>query len=162
MLVVGRRHYGRKAMPAGGGGGKSPTRELFDTLLLWKPMVALDKDGRARITVPLNDSITRFRLVAIADYGASRFGTGSTDIRVTQDLQAISGLPALVREDDHYQAMVTVRNSTTPALRVAVTPRYHGKGVPGESLPTETVSVPAGAARQLGRASWRGRVWQYV
>ncbi|MGE8589444.1 MAG: alpha-2-macroglobulin, partial [Alcaligenes sp.] len=29
--IVGRRHYGRKAVPAGGGGGKSPTRELLDT-----------------------------------------------------------------------------------------------------------------------------------
>src|SRR5690606_32157008 len=37
MQVVGRRHYGRKALPAGGGGGKSPTRELLDTLLLWEP-----------------------------------------------------------------------------------------------------------------------------
>src|SRR5690606_173536 len=42
MEVVGRRHYGRKALPAGGGGGKSPTRELLNTLLLWDPAVQLD------------------------------------------------------------------------------------------------------------------------
>src|SRR6185503_4441014 len=29
--VVGKRHYGRKSVPAGGGGGKSGARELFDT-----------------------------------------------------------------------------------------------------------------------------------
>ena len=33
MEIVGRRHFGRKAVPAGGGGGSAPTRELFDTLL---------------------------------------------------------------------------------------------------------------------------------
>ena len=34
--IIGRRHYGRKAVAAGGGGGRGATRELFDTLLLWK------------------------------------------------------------------------------------------------------------------------------
>src|SRR5690606_30859603 len=80
MQVVGRRHYGRKALPAGGGGGKSPTRELLDTLLLWEPVLELDGQGKATITFPLNDALTRFRLVAIADYGPQRFGTGSADI----------------------------------------------------------------------------------
>jgi len=46
-----------------------PTRELFDTLLLWRGRVALDANGEARIDVPLNDSLTSFRLVAIAEPG---------------------------------------------------------------------------------------------
>ncbi|HEU0230477.1 MAG TPA: MG2 domain-containing protein, partial [Burkholderiaceae bacterium] len=152
MQVVGRRHYGRKAVPAGGGGGKSPTRELLNTLLLWKPMVQLDANGEAHLAVPLNDSITRFRLVAIADYGQERFGTGSTDIRVTQDLQAISGLPPLVREGDAYQAMVTVRNATTRDMKVDVGLGYSGKGVPGETLPSKVVDVAAGTAQGV---TWR-------
>ncbi len=36
MQVIGRRHFGLKAVAQGGGGGKMITRELFDTLLLWK------------------------------------------------------------------------------------------------------------------------------
>src|SRR5690606_38872505 len=84
MQVVGRRHFGRKALPAGGGGGASPTRELLDTLLLWESSVDLDENGRATLTFPLNDSLTRFRLVAIADFGEQRFGTGATDIVSTQ------------------------------------------------------------------------------
>jgi hypothetical protein len=36
MQVVGKRHFGRKAVPHGGGGGKGAGRELFDTLLFWK------------------------------------------------------------------------------------------------------------------------------
>src|SRR5690606_36480891 len=90
MQIVGRRHYGRKALPAGGGGGKSPTRELLDTLLLWQPLVQLDGQGRAELTLPLNDAITRFQLVAVADYGEAQFGTGSIQIATTQDVQVIS------------------------------------------------------------------------
>jgi len=149
MQIVGRRHYGRKAVAAGGGGGMSPTRELLDTLLLWRPLVQLDAQGMARLTVPLNDAITSFRLVAIADYGAQRFGTGRATIAATQDLQAISGLPALVREGDHYQAMLTVRNTTQRDMRVRVEAGYSGTGLPAEELPAQQVQVPAGAAQSV-------------
>ena len=102
--IIGRRHYGRKAVAAGGGGGRGATRELFDTLLVWKPSVVLDANGEATVEVPLNDSLTSFRLVAVADADVQKFGTGSTSIRVTQDLQVLAGLPPLVRDGDRFSA----------------------------------------------------------
>ncbi|MBS0445290.1 MAG: alpha-2-macroglobulin [Proteobacteria bacterium] len=123
--IIGRRHYGRKAVAAGGGGGHSNTRELFDTLLVWQPEVVLDANGEATIEVPINDSLTSFRLVAIADAagssGLQRFGTGSASIKVTQDLQALPGLPPLVRTGDRYDAMVTLRNTTAREMKVHAT-----------------------------------------
>jgi len=86
MQVVGKRHYGRKAREAGGGGGRKTSRELFDTLLFWKARVKLDANGRASVEVPLNDSLTSFRIVAVADGGADLFGTGHAVIRSTQEL----------------------------------------------------------------------------
>lgn len=149
MEIIGRRHYGRKAVPAGGGGGKSPTRELFDTLLLWNPRVQLDAEGKATVEVPLNDSLTSFRIVAVADLGVGRFGTGSTTIAATQDLQVISGLPLLVREDDRYRAMFTLRNTTKRAMTVQVSAR--GTLIGNEAgLPAQTVQLPAGEAREIG------------
>ncbi len=124
--IIGRRHYGRKAVAAGGGGGRGGARELFDTLLLWNPRVVLDANGEAVIEVPLNDSLTSFRLVAVADEGVQRFGSGSTSIRVTQDLQVLSGLPPLVREGDRFAAMLTLRNTTARAMKCA--PRCGGHG----------------------------------
>lgn len=151
MQVVGRRHFGRKALPAGGGGGKSPTRELLDTLLLWQPSIETDENGRASLDLPLNDSITRFRLVAIADHGVSRFGMGTSSLVSTQDLQVISGLPALVREGDQYQAGVTIRNTTRRAMKVQVQASYTGQGVPSETLPAQQVDLAPGMARSV---SW--------
>lgn len=141
--IIGRRHYGKKAVPAGGGGGKAPTRELLDTLLLWKSDVQLDANGEATVEVPLNDAITSFKIVAIADHGVSRFGTGQTTIRATQDLQVISGLPPLVREDDQFRAQITLRNSTQRAMKVEA----RGRG-PVE-LKSQTVDIPAGEAREI-------------
>ncbi|HTD06696.1 MG2 domain-containing protein [Undibacterium sp.] len=148
MQVIGKRHYGRKAVAAGGGGGKAPTRELFDTLLLWKPNVVLDANGRAQLDVPLNDALTSFRIVAVAQNGASLFGTGSTSIRSTQDLQLISGLPPLVREGDRYNAALTVRNTTARAMQVNVAARVGGLAA---ELPSQNLNIPAGEAREL---SW--------
>ncbi|MBI2770044.1 MAG: alpha-2-macroglobulin [Burkholderiales bacterium] len=144
MEIIGRRHYGRKAVPAGGGGGKSPTRELLDTLLLWNPKVQLDANGQAVVTVPLNDALTTFRIVAVADLGTGLFGTGQTTIRSTQDLQIISGLPPLVREDDQFRAQVTLRNTTAKPMKVEVTPRATLL-----TLPAQTVDIPAGEAREV-------------
>ncbi|SAK87037.1 Alpha-2-macroglobulin-like protein [Caballeronia temeraria] len=123
MEIIGRRHFGRKAVPAGGGGGHSATRELFDTLLLWNPRVTLDAKGEASVDVPLNDALTRFRIVAVAAVGAGQFGTGSASIQSTQDLQLISGLPPLVRVGDTFRAQFTLRNTTARTMRVVVTPR---------------------------------------
>ncbi len=144
MEIIGRRHYGRKAVPAGGGGGKSPTRELLDTLLLWNPRVALDAQGQAVVEVPLNDALTSFRVVAVADAGTSLFGTGQTTIRSTQDLQIIGGLPPLVREEDQFRAQVTLRNTTGKAMKVQVTPRATLL-----TLQPQTVDIPANEAREV-------------
>ncbi len=144
MEIVGRRHYGRKAVPAGGGGGRSGTRELFDTLLLWNPSVKLDANGQAVVTVPLNDALTSFKIVAVADASTGLFGTGSTMIKATQDLQIISGLPPLVREDDQFRAQITLRNTTKEAMKVDVSARPTLL-----DLKPQTVDIPAGEAREV-------------
>jgi alpha-2-macroglobulin len=118
--VIGKRHFGRKAVPAGGGGGRAGARELFDTLLVWQARVPLDQNGRAQVDVPLNDALTSFRIVAVAHAGAARFGHGAASIRTTQDLMLFSGLPPLVREGDDFSATFTVRNTTSAARTAKV------------------------------------------
>ncbi len=144
MEIVGRRHYGRKAVPAGGGGGKGQTRELLETLLIWNPRVVLDANGQALVTVPLNDALTTFKIVAVADSGTDLFGTGQASIQATQDLQIISGLPPLVREDDQFRAQITLRNTTQKAMKVEATPRATLL-----TLQPQTVDIPAGEAREV-------------
>lgn len=144
MEIIGRRHFGRKAVPAGGGGGHSSTRALLDTLLLWNPRIQLDANGSASLVVPLNDALTTFKIVAMADAGTALFGTGSASIRSTQDLQIISGLPPLVRENDQFRAQFTLRNTSKHAMQVVLAPRATLL-----ALPPQTVDIPAGEAREV-------------
>jgi uncharacterized protein YfaS (alpha-2-macroglobulin family) len=156
--IIGRRHYGRKAVAAGGGGGRGGARELFDTLLLWNPKIKLDAQGEALVEVPLNDSLSSFRLVAVADAGAQKFGSGQATVRVTQDLQLLSGLPPLVREGDQFQAMLTLRNTTGREMKLRASLAGAANSGSGSeaaitrtslALPSQDLTLAAGAAREL-------------
>ncbi|MBI3553456.1 MAG: alpha-2-macroglobulin [Elusimicrobia bacterium] len=147
MHVVGRRHFGLKALPSGGGGGRQGSRELFDTLLFWKARVPLDSKGEAEVVVPLNDSITGFKIAAVASAGAQRFGTGTAEIRTTQDLSVLSGVAPLAREGDRLTAMFTVRNASERPLQARVKASVSGLG---SALPDRSVSLAPGKAEELG------------
>jgi uncharacterized protein YfaS (alpha-2-macroglobulin family) len=148
MMVVGKRHFGRKALPHGGGGGRQITREFFDTLVYWKGVVALDENGEASLKFPLNDSLTSFRVVAVA--GSSNiFGTGETSIMTTQDLMMLSGLPSLVREGDRFTAGFTLRNTSQREMRVEA--RLAVKDLNGKKeMEPATHLIPAGEAKEIG------------
>jgi uncharacterized protein YfaS (alpha-2-macroglobulin family) len=147
MQVVGKRHYGLKALPQGGGGGWQATRELFDTLLLWTARVPLDASGNATVQVPLNDSLTAFRIVAIATGGAGLFGSGSATIRTTQELMVLPGVAPLVREGDRFRSEFTLRNTTKRTMEVDVTGRVQGLAEP---LAPRAVTLGPGEAKSVG------------
>jgi uncharacterized protein YfaS (alpha-2-macroglobulin family) len=153
--VVGKRHFGKKALVPGGGGGRSTARELFDTLLFWKARVKLDSNGDARVSVPLNDSLSAFRIVAVAEGGSGLFGSGERTIRTNQDLILLSGLPGLVREGDRFGGSFTVRNTTATPQTVAVGARVTADGKPLPELPSQSFELPAESAHTV---SWDLRV----
>ena len=152
MQVVGKRHYGKKAVAAGGGGGggdaSGVNRENFQPVLLWQGHVALDANGVGHVDVPLSDALSKFRLVAVATDGAQLFGTGQTDVRTAQDLSAYPGLPPLVRTGDHYGAVFTLRNGSAHAMTVTAQPTVEPAIATARPL---TITIPAGAA---GRLVW--------
>ena len=155
LHVVGKRHFGKKALPPGGGGGSSqaPSRELFEPLLLWKGRVALDAQGRATVNVPLNDSLTRFRIVAVANAGPDLFGTGGTDIRSTQDLMILSGLPPVIRQSDRFAANFTLRNATKKPIALTLRPTLISTNVSGKPEPvavdSRAIEIAAGQSTVL-------------
>jgi uncharacterized protein YfaS (alpha-2-macroglobulin family) len=150
MQVIGKRHFGRKAFPHGGGGGRSASRELFETLLLWKGKVVLDANGEASVQVPLNDTLGSFKIVAVASGGAGLFGTGAAEIRTTQDLMLLSGLPAGVREGDAFRAGFTVRNASQRELAVRLGASVAVDGAKAQAQAPLNVTLAPGEARELG------------
>lgn len=152
MQVVGKRHYGLKALSHGGGGGRQVTRELFDTLVLWKSRVILDEKGEADIEIPLNDSVTGFRIAAIASAGPGLFGSGEGSLQTTQDLALFSALPPIVRQGDAFLAAVTVKNGSDREMTVDVSALLD-EGAPSSqkrALNGTTLVLKAGESRETG------------
>ena len=161
LQVVGKRHFGKKALPSGGGGGRGgSTRELFDTLLLWQASAPVDAQGFAHFTVPINDSLTSFKVVAIAS-SREQFGTGSQSFRSSQEVQVLSGLPLTVRDGDNYQAEFTVRNSSEQADNIDVTVDSPALKTPFKTRLTlaanssQLVTIPVIVPRDMGVLTWQ-------
>lgn len=135
--VVGRRHFGSKAKVPGGGGGQSnaDARELFEPVLFWQPKVKLDSAGKAKINVTLNDSVTSFKVIAIATAADGFFGDGSTTIQSSKDLIIYSGFAPVVREGDQIKNAFTIRNTTTKKMKVSVQVSVKSDHLNSESRP---------------------------
>ena len=166
--VIGKRHYGRKAVPAGGGGGGAPTREVLDSLLIWSPEVVLDAQGEAMIDMPLNHSITQFELVALVDSGGTQFGVAKAQIQTHQPVQIMSGLPAVVRTGDSYEAVFTVRNREKAPMTMALAAEasingesvfnlvFEAQNIAAESSHTfkQVITMPAELGANEGQVLW--------
>ncbi len=167
--VVGRRHYGRKAIPAGGGGGQAPTRQILDSLLVWRSDVTLDDQGQAIIEVPLNQSLTQFEIVALVDTGGDVFGAARTQIQTHQPIQILSALPQQIRAGDTFAAEFTLRNRepVDKVIRVQIEAYLEG-GTPWvqtEQVLTvaaqsshsfsESVQLPAELEANQGQIHWK-------
>lgn len=148
--IIGKRHFGLKAKPEGGGGGKQSTRSLFDTLLYWKGKAIVGKDGKLKFSFPLNDSLTTFRIVAVVTSGTKEFGTGMAKIQTTQKIQSFSGIPPVVRLGDNLRHEVTLRNAGENKeqlrLRLTVTDVKNGTDVK-EDLETKSAILGPGETK---------------
>jgi uncharacterized protein YfaS (alpha-2-macroglobulin family) len=84
--VIGKRHFGARPCLRAVAAAKAAARELFDTLLLWKARVELDAEGRATVEIPMNDSLSSFKLGGDSACRRSeirqRFGERAHDRRI--------------------------------------------------------------------------------
>ncbi|MCL2102901.1 MAG: MG2 domain-containing protein [Syntrophorhabdaceae bacterium] len=150
MQVIGKRHFGLKTLPQGGGGGQQTAREHFDTLLFWNARVPLNVDGEAEVEIPLNDSITSFRIIAVASAGTEFFGSDEASIRSSQDIVVMAGLPPTTREGDRFRAGFTVRNASEKAMKAKVSAQASFLSKEN-SLPDISLELEPGQAHE---AAW--------
>jgi uncharacterized protein YfaS (alpha-2-macroglobulin family) len=122
-------------------------RSNFSSLALWKADVQLDGDGRATVAIPLPDSLTRWRIVAVAMAGTDMYGAGSATVQTRKQLQVRSGLPPVVRGGDLLTQKITLRNDGDEAMTVKV--RAEGRPATDGAQPA---NATASAALQFERS----------
>lgn len=104
---------------AEGPAGPQPRNDL-KSLILWRTDLLSNDAGLAHATLPLNDALTQFRIVAIVTAGADRFGEAEASITSSLPLQLFSGLPQLLRSDDTIVQKVSVRNTSAAAMDITL------------------------------------------
>ncbi len=151
--LVRQRNFGQKEEDLGGGGGTAEymLRQDFRPLAHWVPSLQTDAGGRATVRFTLPQSLTTFRLMAVAVAGGNRFGAGRRDLLVTQPLVLQPALPRFARRGDRFEAGVLVSNRTDRDGRVVVTARAEGLTLTGPAS-HELVLAP-GATREV-RFGW--------
>ncbi len=149
--VVGQRFYGKKGESANGGGGAGPgLRQKFHPAVFWLAQGRLDQDGSLRVRFTLPDSLTAYRLVAVAADQGGAFGLGRARVTARSPLQILSALPRFVVAGDEFSARVLVQNLTESPATAVVTAAAQGLALTGAGR--QRVELAPGQSRALGFA----------
>ena len=85
-------------------------RELFPETLYYNPVVITDENGKAQVEIPLADSITSWRVNALASTKNGEFGNSNIPIVVFQDFFIDLDPPVSLTEGDEISIPVAVYN----------------------------------------------------
>ncbi len=152
LHVIGQRNYGEKGEARGGGGGASlagiDLRSKFVPTAYWNPSVKTGPDGKASLSFKLPDSLTRFRLMAVAN-SAKRFGSGEAAVTVSKPLMLRPSMPRLARAGDTFECGVVAHNYAPEAASVKVSIEASGDAVSVKGETDREVSVESGKAAEI-------------
>lgn len=93
-------------------GGAAPPRirEYFPETLLFEPALVTDGQGRASLAVGLADSITTWRMTAMASSASGALGSTEKPLRVFQEFFVDIDLPVFLTQNDRVSIPVVLYN----------------------------------------------------
>jgi alpha-2-macroglobulin len=102
--IVSRRAITPKGADEGGGGGSdasvSSVRKDFRVLAFWVGSIETSDKGTATVEVTLPESLTTYRIMAVAGDRDSRFGSGQSEIRINKPVQLRAAFPRFMALGD--------------------------------------------------------------
>ncbi len=129
MHVLGRRQYITPVIKgeedgSGGGDGEADAaeeaREDFNPVATWVGSLVTDAHGKASHTFELPDTLTTYRLMAVAITTGAQAGSGETEFKVAKTLMMRQAMPRFARPGDRMSAGVVVNQLSGAAGEVTV------------------------------------------
>lgn len=152
--VISRRVITPKGAGEGGGGGEDTgpgmLRKDFRVLAFWLGSIVTDSRGRARTEVTLPESLTTYRIMAVAADKQSRFGWGEAEIRINKPVLLTPTFPRFLSVNDKAFFGAVVHSQLKQAGTATVTIRSLDPSVleiTGE--PTQKIEVAAGGSAEV-------------
>jgi hypothetical protein len=128
-------------------------RQYFPETMLWLPDELTDADGHLTVDVPVADSITTWRIVALASSQDGRLGSATGGLRIFQDFFIDLNLPSSLTVGDEISLPVGVFNY----LPESQTVRLEMAGADWFELLDEPVKEITVAANDITVVSFRIR-----
>ncbi len=170
--IISRRVLTPKGETEGGGGGADAgagtLRKDFRVLAFWLGSVTTGADGRASVNVKLPESLTTYRIMAVAADRSSRFGSADTEVRTNKPLTLKPTFPRFLAVGDRAYFGAVVGSQLKSAGAATVTMKSLDPGVLTLTGPTEhQVTVAPGGTTEVrfeatGKAIGRARVQMTV
>lgn len=121
------RRFGNKGYVLGDGKeGLGRVRQNFALCAFWNAALRTDAEGRIAADFIAPDSLTRFRLLAVALRAPGQFGGAETSFSVSKPLVLEPALPPIARRTDELLARAVVLNQTDTAGEVEVSLELDG------------------------------------
>ena len=95
-------------------------RSDFDALALFAPQERSDEQGQVSVDLQLPDSLTRYRVMAVAVDGGQRFGSAETSITARKPLMLRPSPPRFLNFGDRAQLCLLLQNQTAEPLPAQV------------------------------------------
>jgi alpha-2-macroglobulin len=125
-------------------------RQDFRPLVFWLGSAATGPDGRATTTVTLPDSLTTYRIIAVAGDRASQFGFAEREIRATKPLTLLPAFPRFLSKGDRALFGAVVTNGRKEAGNAVVTIQsLDADSLRFGNVATRTVRLAPGASEAV-------------
>ena len=125
--IISRRVLTPKGDGEGGGGGDDAGagnfRRDFRPLAFWLGSVETDANGQATRDVTLPESLTTYRIMAVAADQASRFGSSGVEIKVNKPVTLLAAFPRFMSAGDRATFGAVVTNTLAAGGNATVTIR---------------------------------------
>jgi uncharacterized protein YfaS (alpha-2-macroglobulin family) len=123
---------GRDKGRDGGGGGDGEARRDFRQTAYFNPRIITDARGEAKASFKLPESLTTYRLMAVAVAKDDRYGFAQERVTTSKPLMARPALPRFLRAGDSFEASVVVSKKGLAAGKVQVLASATGVELTGE------------------------------
>ncbi len=115
-------------------------RKDLAALAFFKPVVVTNSEGKAQVKFKLPDSVTRYRIMAIAAAGTDKFGSCESSLTTQMALMLKPSPPRFLNFGDNCELPVVVQNLTDKPLKTAIALRSNIAEI---IEPGKLVDVPA-------------------
>jgi uncharacterized protein YfaS (alpha-2-macroglobulin family) len=122
-------------------------RKDFRANAAFSPLLKTDSDGRVRLTVKMPESLTRFRIVALATADTHLFGQAEDTIVTQRKLNARAVAPRFLSQGDTFSLPVMVQNLDARPRTVDVAVR--AANLAGSGPAGKRVSIPGGQRAEV-------------